>query len=94
MNYGSIWDPRHRLLTMAEAAVSAQRPESTVRRWVAEGRLVAAATAAGQPLFREIAVLDVESHARRGDARWRRARTAALAAHPPRHTERTTGSLT
>ena len=33
------WDPEARLLTIEEAARSVGRPQSTVRRWISEGRL-------------------------------------------------------
>ena len=33
------WDPEARLLTIEEVALSVCRPQSTVRRWISEGRL-------------------------------------------------------
>ena len=36
---GVTWDPDARLLTIEEAGRSVGRPQSTVRRWLSEGRL-------------------------------------------------------
>ena len=33
------WAPHRRLLTIDEAAHSIERPASTIRRWISEGRL-------------------------------------------------------
>ncbi|GAB3080932.1 hypothetical protein GCM10027053_51770 [Intrasporangium mesophilum] len=59
------WQPERRLVTIAEAAKSVDRPESTVRRWLAEGRLKSNFTYDGAPLV-------LESHALRVDAEDRR----------------------
>lgn len=60
------WDPSRRLLTTEEAAQSAGRPASTIRRWVSEGRLTAHAHMGRQALFLESDVLRVDGDTRRG----------------------------
>jgi excisionase family DNA binding protein len=60
------WDPTCRLLTIEEAAESAQRPTSTLRRWVSEGRLAPYARLGRRSLFLESDVLRVDGDTRRG----------------------------
>lgn len=63
------WDPNRRLLTIAEAADSVERPESTLRRWISEGRLAPAASMGKTSLFLESDVLKAEADARTSRAR-------------------------
>lgn len=58
------WVPHRRLITTSEAAQSIDRPESTIRRWVAEGRLTVTARLGHRPLFLESDVLRVDAHTR------------------------------
>ena len=53
MSSSADWDPYLRLVTIAEAAESVQRPESTIRRWISEGRITPLAYMGRQPLLRE-----------------------------------------
>lgn len=55
------WRPEQRLLTIGEAAVSVERPESTVRRWLSEGRLTPFAFQGRRPLILESAILALEA---------------------------------
>ena len=59
------WDPTARLLTIEEAAVSACRPASTIRRWLADGRLKPYAKYGGRTLILEDDVLRVDADTRR-----------------------------
>lgn len=59
------WEPERRLLTVAEAAASVGRPASTIRRWLAEGRLQPHARRGGSPLILEAHLLEVEAATRR-----------------------------
>lgn len=59
------WEPGRRLLTIAEAAASVGRPASTVRRWLAEGRLVVSAHRGASPLILESDVLEADAEAAR-----------------------------
>lgn len=63
------WDPNRRLLTIAEAANSVERPESTLRRWISEGRLKPAARMGKTGLYLEADVLKAEAEARASRAR-------------------------
>jgi excisionase family DNA binding protein len=60
----SEWDPHLRLLTIAEAADSIDRPESTIRRWISEGRLEPAATNGRTRYYFESDILTVEAACR------------------------------
>lgn len=56
------WDPTRRLLTIEEAARSVGRPASTIRRWLAEGRLTPTAKLGPRrPLILESDVLDCDA---------------------------------
>lgn len=61
------WRPHRRLLTIAEAAASIDRPTGTVYRWVHEGRLVPHAMQGRRKLYLESDVLrvDAETHRNR-----------------------------
>lgn len=59
------WDPNDRLLTIEEAAASIERPASTLRRWISEGRLTHHATQGRRKLFLESDVLAADAHAHR-----------------------------
>ena len=58
------WHPHRRLLTITEAAASINRPASTIRRWVSEGRLEAAAQSDRARYYLESDVLAVEAATR------------------------------
>jgi len=58
------WHPHRRLLTITEAAVSIDRPASTLRRWVSEGRLEPAAESDRARYYLESDVLAVEAATR------------------------------
>lgn len=60
------WDPDARLVTIREAALSIDRPESTVRRWVSEGRLTPKARQGKRWLLLEADVLRVDADTQRG----------------------------
>lgn len=62
------WDPTLRLVTIVEAARSIDRPASTIRRWISEGRLAPIAYQGRQALYLEAHVLqvDADTHRRRG----------------------------
>lgn len=60
------WHPELRLLTIEEAADSVRRPASTIRRWLAEGRLTPRASHGRRPLLLEADVLEVDGNTRRG----------------------------
>lgn len=64
------WNPKQRLLTIEEAAKSVGRPPSTIRRWLAEGRLTPYARQGRSPLILESDALLAEA-----DTRTKRART-------------------
>lgn len=55
------WTPHRRLITTTEAAQSIDRPASTIRRWVSEGRLPVTARLGHRPLFLESDVLRVDA---------------------------------
>lgn len=55
------WKPHQRLLTINEAAESIERPPSTVRRWISEGRLTHTATHGWRKLYLESDVLAVDA---------------------------------
>ncbi|MGN6245128.1 MAG: helix-turn-helix domain-containing protein [Motilibacteraceae bacterium] len=59
------WEPEKRLLTIEECAASIDRPVSTVRRWVSEGRIKPYATWQGRYLYLESHLLHAEARARR-----------------------------
>lgn len=65
----TIWNPHARLLTITEAAASIDRPTSTVRRWISEGRLQPHAfrwaNHRNQDLYLEADVLLAEATTRR-----------------------------
>jgi len=63
------WDPHARLLTITEAAASIDRPASTIRRWISEGRLKPTAWLGWQALYLEADILDVEATTRRKQKR-------------------------
>ncbi len=56
-----MWDPEQRLVTIREAAVSIGRPESTIRRWICERRLIPFARQGRRPLLLESDVLQVDA---------------------------------
>ena len=56
-----IWDPHARLVTIPEAALSVDRPESTIRRWIAEGRLRTVGRQGRRWLLLEADVLQVDA---------------------------------
>lgn len=60
------WDPDRRLLTVEEAARSAQRPASTIRRWISEKRLTVRAHRGRRALLLESEVLEVDGNTRPG----------------------------
>lgn len=55
------WDPYLRLVTIEEAAESVGRPQSTIRRWMSEGRMEPLAYMGRQPLLRESDVLAADA---------------------------------
>lgn len=55
------WDPAARLLTVDEAAESVDRPASTIRRWMSEGRLTPHAHHGRRNLILEADLLRVEA---------------------------------
>lgn len=55
------WEPHKRLLTIDEAARSVDRPSSTIRRWISEGRLRPTATTGWRKLYLESDVLAVDA---------------------------------
>lgn len=55
------WNPAARLLTIDEAADSIDRPASTIRRWLAEGRLTPHAFHGRRNLILEADLLRVEA---------------------------------
>jgi hypothetical protein len=59
------WDPSYRLLTYEEAGRSADRPPSTIRRWVSEDRLTVLAWMGRSALVLEADVLRVDGEMRR-----------------------------
>jgi len=65
------WDPHARLLTITEAAASIDRPASTIRRWISEGRLKPTAWLGWQALYLEADILTVEATTRRKQNRTR-----------------------
>ena len=65
MSSTGSWDPHERLLTLDEAADSIQRPASTIRRWITEGRLTPHATMGRRQLLLEADVLRVDAETRR-----------------------------
>ncbi|KNX38088.1 helix-turn-helix domain-containing protein [Luteipulveratus halotolerans] len=74
------WDPYGRLLTIEEAARAVDRPTSTIRRWITEGRLTPTAALGHRKLYRESDVLAADADAHRGRRRPRgvRPRTPGL----------------
>lgn len=62
------WEPDRRLLTVEEAARSIDRPESTIRRWLAEGRLKAAGKIGRKKLVLESHLLQVDADTARQSA--------------------------
>lgn len=64
MSSSADWDPYLRLVTIAEAAASIDRPASTIRRWMSEGKLAPIARMGVQPLLRESDVTRVEAETR------------------------------
>lgn len=59
------WNPALRLVTIEEAAVSVDRPPSTIRRWISEERITVFAKLGRRTLILESAVLKAEADARR-----------------------------
>lgn len=59
------WDPYARLLTITEAAQTIDRPPSTIRRWITEGRLKPHAHHGKRNLYLEADVLAADAQARR-----------------------------
>lgn len=55
------WDPDARLLTIPEAAKSVGRPESTIRRWLAERRITPTGYMGRRALLLEADVLQVDA---------------------------------
>lgn len=60
----TAWAPHRRLLTITEAALSIDRPASTIRRWISEGRLQPAAQSQHTRYYLESDVLTVEAATR------------------------------
>ena len=65
MSLSPDWDPHARLLTIAEAADSIDRPKSTIRRWLSEGEVRPFAYYGPNPLILESELLDTEARLRR-----------------------------
>lgn len=63
------WQPDRRLLTVDEAADTVDRPASTIRRWVFEGRLKATARQGHRWLYLEADVLAVDAATRKRTTR-------------------------
>jgi excisionase family DNA binding protein len=59
------WHPSKRLLNMPEAARSIGRPQSTIRRWISEGRLPVFARQGRRVFVLESDLLKAEAEARR-----------------------------
>lgn len=55
------WEPDLRLLTIPEAAKSVDRPESTIRRWIAERRLRVTAKQGRRALILEADLLEADA---------------------------------
>lgn len=55
------WDPHARLVTIPEAALSIDRPESTIRRWISEGRLRTMGRQGRRTLLLEADVLQTDA---------------------------------
>lgn len=68
------WDPHLRLLTISEAADSIDRPESTIRRWISEGRLEPAAQNGRIRYYFESDIFAAEAACRRSRAAHQRER--------------------
>ncbi|MGZ6852486.1 MAG: hypothetical protein ACXVGC_00225 [Mycobacteriaceae bacterium] len=66
MSQSRDWNPTERLLTIAEAAASIDRPQSTIRRWLATRDLIAYAYIGRQPLILEAHLLATEARLRGG----------------------------
>lgn len=64
MSLSPDWDPYMRLLTIAEAAASIDRPQSTIRRWLSSGDVRAYAHAGRKPLILESELLETEARLR------------------------------
>lgn len=65
----TTWDPHERWLTIPEAALSVDRPASTIRRWLAEHRLQPVAHLGRRTLILEADVLQVDADTRRHHSR-------------------------
>lgn len=63
------WQPDRRLLTLEEAAASVHRPASTIRRWLAEGRLRATGRQGRRALILESDVLEADASTTRSKPR-------------------------
>jgi hypothetical protein len=59
------WNPALRLVTIEEAAVSVDRPESTIRRWICEQRVTVFAKYGRRTLILESELLKAEAEARK-----------------------------
>jgi len=55
------WHPDRRLLTIEEAAQSVDRPASTIRRWIAEGRLRTVGKQGRRALILEAHLLEADA---------------------------------
>lgn len=55
------WEPERRLLTIPEAARSVGRPQSTIRRWLSEGRLRIFGKQGRNPLILESDLLEADA---------------------------------
>lgn len=63
------WHPDQRLLTIPEAAASVDRPQSTIRRWLAEGRLRQAGAQGRRTLILESDLLEADADTTRSRPR-------------------------
>lgn len=60
------WNPKLRLITVEEAAVSVDRPASTIRRWISEERIEVFAKMGRLTLILESDLLRADADIRRG----------------------------
>lgn len=58
---GQPWNPERRLITINEAALTIDRPASTIRRWASEGRIPCIVIVNRKHYYRELDILRVDA---------------------------------